>query len=87
MRVSFLITNQLDWSWPLVQQLEREDERVALQTLLRDTTLPLNKLYVLNPCVVDNRIAPVPIGLKWQSSTTRLYGEPKSDKIALYRTV
>jgi hypothetical protein len=76
--VKLVANNNLDWAWP--------DDRISItpKLLQHDN---LERLYVMNPVISHPKVTPLPIGLKWQWSSTDLYGERKEEALKRYRSI
>ena len=76
--VTVIMNNQWDRGWPRGDNSFTED-------LLSHPNL--KRLYVCNPTIIHQKVSPLPVGLRYQLYSTKLYAESKKEKNDLFRSV
>jgi len=76
--ITLIMNNNLDWPWP--HYLNSFTEEILEHKNIR-------YLYVSNPIITHEKVRPLPIGLKYQFHSRRIYGETKNDKNEIFQNV
>lgn len=86
--VSIAISANNDYSWPsLGYGIVDDNDFGGLNVSVLDHPM-LAKLFIMNPSIVHPKVMPLPIGLKWQFRSHKMYSESKRrGKTTLHSTV